>query len=189
MRLSPRRDYIEKDIERWIREACWTHPEWQPDSASQNLVRLLRRLPEYRNLFYQRFRKEQRPLVRALLVLAKLLYRPLESILFYTVDIGPGLFLQHGMATFIGADSIGANCWINHDVSIGFLDRSKEGPKIGNNVVIATGAKVLGGITIGDNVEIGANAVVLKDVPPNCTVVGVPGRIIQRDGKRVDERL
>jgi len=62
-------------------------------------------------------------------------------------------------------------------------------PTVGNNVSVGAGAKIFGSITIGDNVIIGANAVVIKDVPANCTVVGVPARIIRRNGKRVDGEL
>ena len=69
------------------------------------------------------------------------------------------------------------------------MEKGKRHPTIGNNVVIGGGAKVLGNITIGDNSYIGANAVVIKDVPPNSTVVGVPGRITKQDGKKIDVSL
>ncbi|HND48784.1 MAG TPA: DapH/DapD/GlmU-related protein, partial [Anaerolineales bacterium] len=88
----------------------------------------------------------------------------------------------------IGAQSIGKNCWINQLVVIGYSDTGKA-PTLGDNVHIAMGAKVYGDIHIGDNSIVGANAVVFKNVPPNCTVAGVPARIIKRDGKRVDEPL
>ncbi|WP_008310301.1 serine O-acetyltransferase [Leptolyngbya sp. PCC 6406] len=73
-------------------------------------------------------------------------------------------------------------------VTLGHKDRSGR-PQIGNNVRVTAGAKVLGNIHIGDNVTIGANAVVVKDVPENCVVVGIPARIIKRDGVRVDDGL
>jgi len=69
------------------------------------------------------------------------------------------------------------------------LEKGKRHPTIGNNVVIGTGAKVLGNITVGDSSYIGANAVVIKDVPANSTVVGVPGRITKQDGKKIDISL
>ena len=69
------------------------------------------------------------------------------------------------------------------------LEKGKRHPTIGNNIVIGGGAKVLGNITVGDNSYIGANAVVIKDVPPNSTVVGVPGRITRQDGKKIDISL
>ncbi|WP_305848820.1 serine O-acetyltransferase [Microcystis aeruginosa] len=102
-------------------------------------------------------------------------------------SIGKGLFIQHGFSTIVMAD-LGDNCWINQQVTIGYKDKSGR-PKIGNNVRITAGAKVLGNITIGDNVTVGANSVVVKDVPANCVVVGIPARIIKRDGVKVDEKL
>jgi serine O-acetyltransferase len=84
---------------------------------------------------------------------------------------------------------IGDDVLMYHQVTLGgtTLERVKRHPTIGNNVLIGMGAKIIGPITIGDNCRIGANAVVNKDIPPNCTVVGVPGRIVIRDGKRVEE--
>src|SRR5258708_25971434 len=103
-------------------------------------------------------------------------------------SIVSGLFIQHGFATIIMAKSIGKNCWINQQVTIGYADRASA-PIIGDGVTINAGAMVLGNITVGDNVTIGANAVVIKNVPSNCTVVGVPAYIIRKDGIPVRERL
>lgn len=103
--------------------------------------------------------------------------------------IGKGFFIDHGMGVVIGETAeIGDNVLIYHGVTLGgvSLEKKKRHPTIGNNVVIATGAKVLGAITIGDNARIGANAVVLKDVPPDSTVVGIPGRVVVQNGKRVE---
>lgn len=102
--------------------------------------------------------------------------------------IGRGLFIDHGMGVVIGETAeIGDNVTIYQGVTLGGTgkEKGKRHPTIGNNVVISTGAKVLGNITIGDNVKIGAGSVVLRDVPPNCTVVGVPGKIVVRDGRHV----
>lgn len=102
--------------------------------------------------------------------------------------IGEGLFIDHGMGVVIGETTeIGSNVTLYQGVTLGGTgkEKGKRHPTIGNNVVVSTGAKVLGSITIGDNVKIGAGSVVLKDVPPNCTVVGVPGRIVKRDGEKV----
>ena len=107
-------------------------------------------------------------------------------------QIGQGFFIDHGMGVVIGETTIiGDNVLLYQGVTLGGtgLEKGKRHPTIGNNVVIGTGAKVLGNITIGDNSYIGANAVVIKDVPPNSTVVGVPGRVTKQDGKKIDVSL
>ena len=101
------------------------------------------------------------------------------------VEIGPGLMITHGGVVIDGRVLIGRNCQINPWVTIGLSNSRKlgfsvEGPTIGDNVHIGTGAKVLGPITVGDHVRIGANAVVVSDVPPNVTVVGVPAHALAR---------
>jgi serine O-acetyltransferase len=106
--------------------------------------------------------------------------------------IGKRLFIDHGMGVVIGETSIiGDNVLIYQGVTLGGtgLVKGKRHPTIGNNVVIGAGANILGDITIGDNSYVGANAVVIKDVPPNSTVVGVPGRITKQDGKKIDVSL
>ena len=108
----------------------------------------------------------------------KVLYPPLDSLYIMTGNIGGGLFIQHGFSTYIAAESIGENCWINQQVTIGYKDNTRP-PIIGDNVTITCGAKVLGPITIGDNVTIGANAVVVKDLPPDSVWGGVPARRIR----------
>ena len=120
--------------------------------------------------------------------IANLFFAPMSTLYIFSSSIGEGLFIQHGFSTIIAAHSIGKNCWINQQVTIGFSGDGKS-PTIGDNVQITAGAKVFGDITIGDNSLIGANAVVFKDVPKNCTVVGVPGYIVKRDGKKVKEPL
>jgi serine O-acetyltransferase len=106
--------------------------------------------------------------------------------------IGKRFFIDHGMGVVIGETSIiGDDVLLYQGVTLGGtgLEKGKRHPTIGNNVVIGTGAKVLGNITIGDNSYIGANAVVIKDVPANSTVIGVPGRITKQDGKKIDVSL
>ncbi len=96
--------------------------------------------------------------------------------------IGNGILIDHGMGVVIGeATVIGDRVTIYQGVTLGATGNEKEWkrhPNIGNNVIIGSGAKVLGPINIGNNVKIGANSVVLKDVPDNCTVVGIPARIM-----------
>jgi len=102
--------------------------------------------------------------------------------------IGRRLVIDHGMGVVIGETAeIGDDVLIYHQVTLGgtSLQRVKRHPTIGNNVLIGMGAKVIGAIRVGDNCRIGANAVVNRDVPANCTVVGVPGRVVARDGLRV----
>ena len=101
-------------------------------------------------------------------------------------DIGGGLYLPHGNVVVDGLVSIGRNCVIAPWVTIG-TNGSVAGPRIGDNVFIGTGAKVLGAITVGDGAKIGANAVVLDDVAPGATVVGIPAREV-RHGTMNDER-
>jgi len=106
--------------------------------------------------------------------------------------IGKRLFIDHGMGVVIGETAvIGNNVLLYQGVTLGGtgIEKGKRHPTIGNNVVIGTGAQVLGNITIGDNSYVGANAVVIKDVPANSTVVGVPGRITKQDGKKLDISL
>jgi serine O-acetyltransferase len=106
--------------------------------------------------------------------------------------IGDGLFIDHGMGVVIGETSaIGNNVTLYQGVTLGGTgkEKGKRHPNIGDNVVIGTGAKILGNITIGENSYIGANAVVVKDVPPNSTVVGVPGRITKQEGRKIDTAL
>ncbi len=103
--------------------------------------------------------------------------------------IGHGLFIDHGMGVVVGETAvIGDNVTLFQGVTLGGTGKEtgKRHPTIGNGVVIGAGAKVLGNITVGDNSYIGANAVVLADVPPNSTVVGVPGHITKQDGKKID---
>ncbi|UVI29837.1 serine O-acetyltransferase [Paenibacillus spongiae] len=106
--------------------------------------------------------------------------------------IGQRLFIDHGMGVVIGETcEIGNNVVIYQGVTLGGTgkEKGKRHPTIGDNVVIGSGSKVLGSFTVGDNVNIGSNAVVLREVPSNSTVVGNPGRVVKRNGERVNDRL
>jgi len=99
--------------------------------------------------------------------------------------IGSGFFIDHAVGVVIGETTIiGDNVSLFQGVTLGGVSASpgKRHPTIGNNVTIGAGAKVLGNLTIGDNVKIGAGSVVVRDVPPDSTVVGVPGRVVKREG-------
>ena len=102
-------------------------------------------------------------------------------------EIGHGLFIDHGMGVVIGQTSvIGDNVTLFQGATLGGTgkEKGKRHPTLGNNVVVGAGAKILGNIAVGDNVNIGANAVVIRDVPPYSTVVGVPGRAAKEEGKK-----
>ena len=104
--------------------------------------------------------------------------------------IGEGLFIDHGAGVIIGETTIiGDNVTLYQGVTLGGngKEHGKRHPTIGNNVMISAGAKVLGSFTIGDNSKIGAGSVVLQEVPPASTVVGVPGRIVKRDNVKVPQ--
>lgn len=106
--------------------------------------------------------------------------------------IGKRLFIDHGMGVVIGETAeIGDDCTLYHGVTLGGTTwrAEKRHPTLGNNVVVGAGAKVLGPIAIGDDARIGSNSVVVKDVPPGATVVGIPGRIVvPRDHKQDKKR-
>lgn len=104
-------------------------------------------------------------------------------------SIGKGVFIDHGMGVVIGETAIiGDYCLIYQGVTLGGTGKQsgKRHPTLEKNVVVGAGAKVLGNIIIGHDVRIGAGSVVLKDVPADCTVVGIPGRVVYRAGEKVD---
>lgn len=105
----------------------------------------------------------------------------------YTI-VGGGVFLEHPLCSRLNAVSIGSGFHCYHNVTFGDNGRG-ELPTIGNNVICGAGSCVIGAIKVGDNVKIGANAVVTKDVPSNCTVVGNPALIVKQDGKKVNTKL
>lgn len=104
--------------------------------------------------------------------------------------IGKGLMIDHGMGVVIGETTeIGDNCTLYQGVTLGGTgkDVGKRHPTLGNNVMVGAGAKVLGPFKIGDNTKIAANAVVLEEIPDNCTAVGIPAKIVRKEGMRVDD--
>lgn len=103
-------------------------------------------------------------------------------------EIGKGLFIDHGSGVVIGETTIiGDDCTIYQGVTLGGTgkDKGKRHPTLGNNVLVGSGAKILGPFKVGDNARIAANAVVLDEVPDNSTAVGVPARIVRKDGMKV----
>ena len=172
---------IEADVERWVK--CTVK---ESHGTVLDLCFLLTFFQEYRNLFYLRIGFWQ--------FFLKWYIRPLSSLKIDTPSkmVSAGTFIQHGFATIIVAEKIGRNCWINQQVTIGFNYSKKYGfgiPTIEDNVRISCGAKVLGKITVGEGSIIGANAVVVKDVPPHSVVIPSPTMVIKEQGESVYKKL
>jgi serine O-acetyltransferase len=173
---SDQRATIEADVERW-----WTITT-PACERRQALLWLLARYPEFRTLVYYRLRRGN-ALGAAAGAIAALIWRGEATLHLVSSEIGPGLFIQHGFATIVAARKVGANCWINQQVTIGF-DAPDARPVLGDGVSVHAGAKILGNVTVGDGARIGANAVVLTDVPAGATAVGVPARIVPPKAER-----
>jgi len=179
---SDNREIIQDDIDYWSETLCLKDP--RHDSHRIRLFLLLMTFqPEFRNLFYLRTGKAAWPF--------RWMCPPLSSLKIDVPHIGPRLFIQHGDSTFISAESIGANCWIGRHIVIGYSNAT-DCPTIGNNVRIFPGARIIGKVYVGDNSTIGLNTVVLDNVPPGVTLLGVPGRSLgsfQRPPGRRDTAL
>lgn len=160
-------ELLEKDFKRWC-QIC------KKDVSFYSFAEILFYYKEFRNIVVYRYSKCL--IIRCYF---KLFYPPLESLYIQAKEIKGGLFIQHGFSTMISAEYIGKNCWINQQVTIGYNGQGRP-PIIGDNVMITCGAKVLGSINVGNNVIIGANAVVVKNVDDNCTMVGIPAKKIER---------
>jgi serine O-acetyltransferase len=171
------------DLDRWAHVYRFGRQRSMTNRISV-FVQLMTWMPEYRNVFYLR--------AGLLGKLLSVFCRPMSSLDLGTTSIGPGLFIMHGNGTSVAAAKIGKNCWIHQHVVIGygeafelndvFPQLETDTPIVGDNVTIYAGAKVLGRVTIGDNAIIGANSVVIQNVPANVTVMGVPARIVPGKG-------
>ncbi len=134
--------------------------------------------PEYRNVFYFRL---------PIIIRYFLYYLPPRATLHIWTksrNVGGGLYIGHGWGTVINAKKIGENCIVGQNVTIG--SRNLKEPMLGNNVGVYANAVVLGDISIGDNTQIGAGAVVVKSVPANCVVIPAKSNIIKKDGNRTN---
>lgn len=171
---------IRPDLQRWMEviENPYKHQRFLA------YCWFLLHLKEYRTLVYHRLGR--------LGTLLSVFVPPMPTCFLTGImskNIGAGLVIQHGHSMRLGAQSVGKNLQIWHNVTVAKDRPGGKRPVIGDNVKIFTGAVVLGGITIGDNVVVGACSVVLKSVPDNCVVVGNPARIVRRNGIRCDEAL
>ncbi|MEW6771876.1 MAG: serine O-acetyltransferase [Bacillota bacterium] len=163
---------------------------FERDPAAKNVLEVLLCYPGLHAVWFHRL--AHRLYRRQFFLLARLvshLARFLTGIEIHPgAKIGRGFFIDHGAGVVIGETAeIGDNVTLYQGVTLGGTgkEKGKRHPTIGNNVVISAGAKILGSFTVGDNSKIGAGSVVLKPVPPDCTVVGVPGKVVVREGQRV----
>lgn len=162
--------FLNKTNYQLIREDFKHLCEWQKYSFTLfNFFICFADKKEFRSIVYRRFGRCS--------CLTNWLLKGMDCLFICTKDIGGGLIIQHGFSTIINAKKIGKNCHIYQQVTIGY--NGTKSPTIGDNVRICCGAKVIGGVHVGNNVVIGANAVVCKDVPDNVVVVGVPAKIIK----------
>ena len=168
---SKQKHLIKADIERWN----------QIDQINFNMFESINWYMtykiEFRNLIQHRLKNPSRSFSCFFhYAVARILWKPLETLYIYTEDIGGGLYIQHGFSTIITAKKIGKNCRIYQQVTIGYKEQFN--PVLEDNVSVTCGAKVLGGITMHSGSLAAAGAVVVKDVPENAIVGGVPAKII-----------
>ena len=170
---------------------------FERDPAAKTKIEVMLNYPGLHAIWIQRgithklYQKKHYALARFISQIARL---------FTQVEIHPGaklgrrLFIDHGCGIVIGETAeIGDDVTLYQGVTLGGTgkENGKRHPTLGNNVVVGAGAKVLGSFTVGDNVKIGAGSVVLKSVPDNCTVVGIPGKVVKKDDQSIkhDEEL
>ena len=177
---SKQKRLVEMDIARW-NKITMVH-----NNLFRSLNWHLTETKEFRNLLQHRLKNPSRSLTCWIhFFIARILWKPLDSLYLNTHDIGGGLYIQHGFSTIVSAQKIGENCRIYQQVTIGF--KGSESPILEDNVSVTCGAKVLGDVTLHNNSVVGAGAVVLKDVPENAIVGGVPAKIIRyKDESNID---
>ena len=166
-----------KDVQRWIVPQQVADPS---EVTLRTTIRLLWRHMPLRAMLWYRFgswcKSKGIPFVPGFV--QRFLYRFFGLEIFVGANIGGGLYIAHPSGTVIAVEAMGENCSIIAGVTIGMRNKWAF-PRIGNNVFIGAGARVLGGIDVGDGAVIGANAVVIHDVPAGATVVGIPARVIR----------
>jgi serine O-acetyltransferase len=167
--LTDQQGPIDRDAERWADILL------VPDRR-RLLARLLYAFPEFRGIYYHRLASGN-PAGRLAGRLAARIWKSVPGLDLSGTEIGPGLFISHGQSTVLSAERIGANLWVHQGVTVGWDYQGARRPVIGDDVFIGAGAKILGAITVGDGARIGANAVVVCDVPAGSTAVGIPAQI------------
>lgn len=179
-KTSKQKDLIAMDVARW------SQIDGMKLSFFETINWYMTYKKEFRNLILHRFKHPSHSALGTLqFVIARMLWKPMESLYIYTKDIGGGLYIQHGFATIISAEKIGKNCRIYQQVTIGY--KGDRAPVLEDNVSVTCGAKVLGNITMHSNSLAAAGAVVVKDVPENAIVCGVPARILgYKDETNID---
>jgi serine O-acetyltransferase len=181
--VTDRKDLITADVTRWAKI------ENRSTGFRRSLVDILAERPQFRNLLYHRLWHGN---FAGKLVgrVSFIMLRREPTLYLNTDDIGPGLYLQHGFATIVGATRIGANVWINQQVTIGVTvtDEVKlNRPLLEDGATIYAGAKILGDVRVGRNATVGANAVVTRDVPDGMVAVGVPA-VAREQGRNARSR-
>jgi serine O-acetyltransferase len=169
-RVTDQQAVIDADLARWA-DVLWL------EDRTRLLGRFLYAFPEFRSVYYHRL-EHGNPAGALLARACRLVWRGVDGLDMAGTVIGPGLFISHGQGTILSAERIGVNLQVHQGVTIGWDYRGERRPIIGDDVFIGAGAKVLGAVTVGDGARIGANAVVVKDVPAGATAVGVPARIV-----------
>ena len=172
-KISKQKNLIKADITRW------NEIDGVNFGFFESLNWYLTYKKEFRNLILHRFKNPARTIGCFLhFLIARTFWKPIETLYIYTEDIGGGLYIQHGFSTIITAKKIGENCRIYQQVTIGYK-KGEEPPVLEDDVTVTCGAKVLGNITMHRGSLVGAGAVVVKDVPENAIVGGVPAKIIR----------
>jgi serine O-acetyltransferase len=171
-RLSDQGPVIAADVRRW---QFHQHTAAPPRRALRNLVAGSR---DFRTVLYRRLWDGNRAGSLLASLLSRIL-RPRESCYVGGGPVGPGLYLLHAFSTIVNAETMGSDCFIANGVTVG-ADVAGNRPRVGNQVAVYANATILGGVTIGDYALVGANALVIDDVPAGATVGGVPARVVSR---------
>jgi serine O-acetyltransferase len=175
-------DIFRKDAQRWVIPSKFAEPS---EVTFLKVLSMLYRYPSLRMMLWfrlARWCKDQRiPAIPNLLY--QVVFHRFGAELRLDTPIGGGLYIAHPAGVVISPDSMGENCSVIAAVTIGMRNEFAF-PKIGDRVFIGAGARVLGNIKLGDDVQVGANSVVVKDTPAGSTVVGIPGRIISIYGEK-----